>query len=205
MARFPNLELKEAIFSVCGQMERRPSSKEVLVQLELIGYSGVRSDRQIRRYLAEWDEADRRGEAADYRLARWPESFGPGLLPWEAAPSVLEYIRHSSRRPTLAAARWYWHISIAAPSLPIRTRMRATVVMLNAEIAANRDTLKRAVESHLMGVKSAPELGQLHFELPKELGRALEKRLEEAMQSYSPETTLAEIEEEEGGRDDTKD
>src|SRR5581483_2832123 len=60
--------------------------------------------------------------AQEYTLVRWPQSFMAGALPWEAARPVLDYLRLCDQqglpRPTVRAARWFWRLRLAAPTLP---------------------------------------------------------------------------------------
>ena len=77
-----------------------------------------------------------------YLYLRWPESMETGLLPWEASAAALELLdvrrkvdpffrsveAHSGKplgswgirwgRVSVRLARWFWHISQAAPDLP---------------------------------------------------------------------------------------
>ncbi|MEZ4552511.1 MAG: hypothetical protein R3B59_01235 [Dehalococcoidia bacterium] len=71
------------------------------------------------------------GEPLRNNLARvfFPETFDDGLLPWEAARPILDFIRDVDRlslgdrspfgdmfRPTVQFARWLYRASLAAPS-----------------------------------------------------------------------------------------
>jgi len=68
----------------------------------------------IRRRRAELKEEDLR----EWREVRWPQTFGPGGLPWEAAPAALDFLAFAFEnhrpRPLLRAAYWYWRISEVA-------------------------------------------------------------------------------------------
>lgn len=81
-------------------------------------------------------------EQGQYQFFRWPESMEMGLLPWEASSAALELMEvHRSvdpekrlqeksgrplesrytgwRRPSVRLARWFWHLTQAAPDLPV--------------------------------------------------------------------------------------
>ncbi|MCX6020330.1 MAG: hypothetical protein NTZ05_01105 [Chloroflexi bacterium] len=65
-------------------------------------------------------------ERRQYRYLTWPDSFGMPDLPWEAAGPLLEWmaVTHwgGEGRPTVARARWYWRLTLAAPDAPLAVR-----------------------------------------------------------------------------------
>ena len=78
------------------------------------------SARTIREMRVRYRELSDAGRAA-YRLVDWPDSFGLGLLPWEAQQATLELAlqmrnRPHPRRPTVREALWYWRLTLGAGS-----------------------------------------------------------------------------------------
>ncbi|MPZ99499.1 MAG: hypothetical protein GEU80_09230 [Dehalococcoidia bacterium] len=58
-------------------------------------------------------------ERGPFRHVRWPETFISGLLPWEAARTVLDVLPiNPERRITVGWARWYYRLCLAAPDAP---------------------------------------------------------------------------------------
>jgi hypothetical protein len=67
------------------------------------------------------------GEQLALSVARWPDSFLSGILPWEYAPAVLELIGQLHRagrgRPLHRVAMWFGRVTQAAPDLPFDARL----------------------------------------------------------------------------------
>jgi hypothetical protein len=85
------------------------------------GRADYPSDRTVRRLYEEWmalPESHRRQQAR----FRWPASMEEGTLPWEASRSALDLVRYCDDRgldpPTVAEARWFWRLQVAAPAQP---------------------------------------------------------------------------------------
>jgi hypothetical protein len=62
-----------------------------------------------------------------YQRFQWPESMENGALPYEASNCLVElfvwlrYLR-GQERPTIAACRWFYRVTQAAPDTPIELR-----------------------------------------------------------------------------------
>lgn len=78
-------------------------------------------------------------ERRQYTLARWPESFITGALPWEASATTLGLLRlylpmGEDYRPTVRAARWFWQVTQAMPRAPSKDRTTLTWVLTAHEL-----------------------------------------------------------------------
>lgn len=98
------------------------------------------SERWVGSFLHEKCSKLSEAEKGQYLYFCWPESMDRGDLPWEAAPYGLEYLHHlfyepkkmrvdsngphSVDRPTNEQIRWFWKISVAAPTAPLDLRIR---------------------------------------------------------------------------------
>ena len=161
---------------------------KVMDERKLLEVGYPPSERSITRIRnTEWNplpEAERRG----YRELHWPETFQQGDLPWEASAAALELLNvcrkvdpfarylearteealgplgmHWWRRPSIRLARWYWHVTQAAPDLPavaarsflsphsdILSRHDIAVVLAAWETRANApQTLRDGIEMYL--------------------------------------------------------
>lgn len=149
-------------------MAARRHLLEELVREVVANYPTWGADR-IRRFIAEkWVAHGRsadelpsvstigriksRATAAElqqYEYVRWPETFEAGLLPWEAARTVLDLVRRRGAT-TLGRARWYWQVHLAAPDIP--TPMHTEIAnQLAAHEAAGLigDEWTRSIEIYL--------------------------------------------------------
>jgi hypothetical protein len=91
-----------------------------------------RSVYRIAERVAKWPEHERKASG----LLHWPRSFELGLLPWDAARTVLDLWRNWDEtgrgRPTVRVARWYWRLMLADPTLD-----RALAELLASVLSAN--------------------------------------------------------------------
>jgi hypothetical protein len=71
-----------------------------------------------------------------YRSARWPESFEHGLLPWDAAPVLLELIRVNklTQPPPVRLVRWLHRVTRAIPTAPLHWRTLIALISATREI-----------------------------------------------------------------------
>ena len=143
------------------------------------------SERTVARILARFRDLPAH-ERHEYNLARWPESFEEGLLPWEAGAAVLEMLSNQRtasgawvERPTVRRARWFWRATLAAPSFEFESRQEIARLMelIDEGIATNTEEVRRAVESNLARLPSAPLLRDLRLELPAWLRDGIRKVL----------------------------
>lgn len=62
-------------------------------------------------------------EKVQYQEFSWPGSMECGELPWAASSAALELLglRHqwNHGRPSIRLVRWFWHVTQAAPDLPL--------------------------------------------------------------------------------------
>ena len=115
----------------------------------------ARSIGRIRKN--EWEpKAD--SEKAQYRYFYWPESMERGDLPWElseAALALLGYVLHSKirgifGRPSVRLVRWFWRVSVAAPDLPIASRLVRAYDFTEWELVGGRPReFVRGIEGEL--------------------------------------------------------
>jgi hypothetical protein len=134
----------DRMYSIFENEPRLPD-REVATRLQQEGEKLGRDDypalRTVNKYHKKYiDEVDPEIKEG-YREFRWPESMEQGALPWEASAAVLELLairEHRDEfpkflmaqgdksfravpimgRPSIRLARWYWHITQAAPDLP---------------------------------------------------------------------------------------
>jgi hypothetical protein len=136
--------------------------------------------RTVGRYLKEWPglpEEERRL----YRDLYWPESFERGDLPWEASAAALELIqvwgggprllmispearRHltPSARPSVRLARWFWHVTQAAPGAPAFERRHVAGWLAAAEAVGS--DVRRVAEDWLWYAPWRSEEAQAAYE-----------------------------------------
>lgn len=96
-------------------------------RLEAEPGAGAPAFDTVRKYVREFDRKPPE-EQAIYDLARWPDTFLAGRLPWEAAPVVLELLRRA-RRVRIEVARWLWHVTLVAPAAPLSERVRCAFAL----------------------------------------------------------------------------
>jgi len=114
--------------------------------------------RRIVREHRRSNEADR----VEFGYVRWPQSFGSGALPWEAAASLMPLMRLLDERrfprPTMRRARWYWRIMLAVPGLPVGRAYQLAGVLSAIEVGG-QDPLEtwQAVESRLLSAGETAE------------------------------------------------
>jgi len=112
---------------------------------------GVPSLRTIGRIQQKFRLLDARAQM-DYRVLTWPEACQLGGLPWEASAAVLELLgflhRAGSGRPLMRVGRWFWHVTLAAPDLPVRDRFAAARQLSAWEVIPHEENV-RPVEWHL--------------------------------------------------------
>jgi hypothetical protein len=144
----------------------RLSSTKIAARLEEEAHALERADwpseKACRNYMALHRNAPEE-ERRQYRLARWPESFGTPDLPWEAAPAVLEAVRVAGEayRPTVRTVKWYWRLTLAWPESQPEDRLEMARVLAVAEAtdpAMASDTV-RAIESILLHRTPPPSDG----------------------------------------------
>jgi hypothetical protein len=139
--------------------------KSITDQLEVegkeMGRDDYPSDRTIRRYREEIRAASIEEQSA-YLRVRWPETFETGLLPWEAARTILGIMRYREFPPTpppLGFARWCWRIYLADPGLEAVEILALSRLLTFADGQMVRDPkaaeeVRRQVENYLFAPAS---------------------------------------------------
>ncbi|MDA1002094.1 MAG: hypothetical protein O3B31_01895 [Chloroflexi bacterium] len=87
-------------------------------EIKAVGRNDPPHRTTVQRLLDDFPPEERRL----YQYVRWPASFGAADLPWEAAGPVLKLCDHLDERATVARARWFWRITLAAPGADIASR-----------------------------------------------------------------------------------
>lgn len=164
MARPSNEKVRRAIFGACGMLGERPTSTQVIAELDKLGIDVGVTDRQVRRYLDDWWELSE-GERNEYRAVRWPDTFG-AILPWESAPVVLPFLARflaRGRRPTVRVARWYYQVTVSSPSTPDEDRERWARGLALADHAPPkaRDAMRARAERLVLGGSPDDENGPI--------------------------------------------
>jgi hypothetical protein len=132
--------------------------KRLVKDGEKAGRSDWPSLRTVHRYCDEYEKLPESVKAEQARF-RWPETMRWGLLPWEASQAALELLALQHRydqaltekdpaipprgRPTVRDAKWFWRLSLAAPTLP-----RESALRLAKELAAIEYATELAKADH---------------------------------------------------------
>ena len=131
---------KDRIFHHAAQGEGLGATHRLLVgesaNLEphlRVEYGPAPSVRSIARIrLSDWDPKSKE-EKDLYREFYYPEAMEHSQLPWEASAACLELLGRvfigaatglGEKRPTIRLARAFWRITLAAPDLSARKRVR---------------------------------------------------------------------------------
>lgn len=120
----------------------------VLAKLQAIGRETGRSDwpseRTVGRIQREFrllGDQDQR----EYLDFYWPEAMERGDLPWEASNVALKALDHldagglpigpwkGAKRPSVAAVRWMWRLTLARPDLPLPSLVLFGLVIAHSE------------------------------------------------------------------------
>jgi hypothetical protein len=92
-------------------------------------------------------------ELVEWREVRWPDSFGPGGLPYDAEAAVIELLAYGlhrqRRRPLLKAAAWFWRISRIRDA-PIEDRLCAAWCMTAIDAGGLDAARRQEIERWLM-------------------------------------------------------
>jgi hypothetical protein len=123
-------ELSRLAASVAADVTRARNAGEP-VPRELALRGDPPSERWVSQFLRlEWPNIPD-NERRQYTLAKWPDSFTSGALPWEASATTLELLRERQRRaelrpddsrPLVRVAKWFHRVSLAAPDLEFELR-----------------------------------------------------------------------------------
>src|SRR4051812_29938466 len=90
---------QEAIFAQAAEHAGRGGAFIRARLVEAYGdVSGLPTPKTIDKYVRRFKEL-RPDVQHGYRVARWPASFQEGLLPWEAAPVMFEFMREYNSAP----------------------------------------------------------------------------------------------------------
>lgn len=106
----------------------------LLGEPESPAHAPVPSERWVYRCLKEFNDLappDRQ----QYELARWPESFQEGALPWESAATVLALLQVLlPNRPSVRLARWVWRVRQAVPDAGLGPWLMSARQLAAAEV-----------------------------------------------------------------------
>ena len=149
---------------------------------------GAPSDRWIRLLRAEWDSMPA-AKKAEYRSVRWPETFDAGLIPWEAAPSLLAEITEAQRLPVIWA-QWWWRLRLSAPDAPADA-IREVATELAVESIASAGMVPVAVTSQVQDwlVRRDWKLPAITVPGPEGISSAQQPDLEELAASLYDDPT----------------
>lgn len=149
------------------------------------------SDRAIGRVLAEFRGFDEQ-RRMPYRAFMWPDSMSSGALPWEASVPVLRLLAAlKGHRPRIANARWYWHVTQAAPDAPISTRWRLACYESARE--ASGESTDRAAERAADAASVELFIAAAPWRSPEHLvayQQAAEQRHVEALDPIAPQLAI---------------
>lgn len=135
--------------------EPRPTNRDIAEELRAVGLRLGRNDypseRTIPALKKRFYDPLPEGKKREYTLARWPESFITDDLPWEASATILELLQlylaeGEQHRPTVRAARWFWHVTQAMPRAPATERSAIAWVLTANELLGGElpsDTARR--------------------------------------------------------------
>lgn len=111
-------------------------SREIADRARREGWADAPQLRTVQRLYARWLEFPEEERRLQGRV-HWPEAMLLGLLPWEAAPIVLDLLRWRDGlgrgRPSVRLARWFWRVSLAAPDLSLGERACLAGELADAE------------------------------------------------------------------------
>jgi hypothetical protein len=117
----------------------------------------VPTPRTIARYIRAFKPQPEQDRLA-YRYASWPESMESVFLPWEASRPLLDLLYERLKNykgspeaamytlPTNLEARWFWRLTLAAPTLPIEQRANMAKQIADTERFFPPDEVKRVLE-----------------------------------------------------------
>jgi len=119
--------------------------------------------RTVDRRVKELRDPKNKEILAARRSVYFPETFQSGGLPWESAPSVMEFMRvyeslerqDGSVRPTVRQAEWFYRLRMVAPDAPAEVLAPQAVsgalleVMQDTQYTSVRQWGKRILEAFL--------------------------------------------------------
>lgn len=144
---------RHRVWSLRAQ-DRKLTARQIRSRLqaeaEAAGRGPAPSERWVYRALKEFADLSS-SEQNQYELARWPESFISGALPWESAATILELLRLLlPDRPTVRVARWFWRVTQAAPAADIgRREAIARELAADEVLGPVQDNVARELEGWL--------------------------------------------------------